>query len=54
MSAKNVGTAPIIIETEDAPILNGQQIEDSETNEVPLDNEQYVEPQQPHEENIEP
>jgi hypothetical protein len=37
---KNIGDAPIIIENEDVPIVDEEQVEDFEKNETPLNNEQ--------------
>jgi hypothetical protein len=43
-----------ISETEEAPMINEQEIENLGINEAPHANEQVVGPQQPHEENNEP
>jgi hypothetical protein len=52
--SENNGTTPAITKNEDAPIMDEQQAENFRTNEVPLNNEQEVEPKQPQEEINEP
>jgi hypothetical protein len=47
---KNTSAIPAITENEDVPIVNEQQAGDFGTNEVPINNQQEVEPEQPQEE----
>jgi hypothetical protein len=42
---KNTSAIPAITENEDVPIVDEQQAEDFGTNEVPLNNQQEVEPE---------
>jgi hypothetical protein len=49
-SSENTGATPTITENEDVLMVDEQQAENSGANELPLDNEQEVEPEQPQDE----
>jgi hypothetical protein len=49
-SSENTSATPAITKSEDVPMVDEQQTENCGANEVPLDNEQAVEPEQPQEE----